>query len=88
MHFFGHLVTGTKPNAAALVSNPYYHAWRAGGLAGGGETIFLNSGANQNFLPDFMRLMQVCLTAPTILYLCSPTNPQGSVMDLDYLTAM
>ncbi len=87
LHFLGHLVTGTKPNAAALVSNPYYHAWRAGGLASGGETIFLNSGANQNFLPDLAALDAGLLDRTTILYLCSPTNPQGSVMDLEYLTA-
>ena len=87
LHFLGHLVTGTKPNAAALVSNPYYHAWRAGGLASGGETIFLNSVANQSFLPDLATLDAGLLDRTTILYLCSPTNPQGSVMDLDYLTA-
>ena len=45
LHFLGHLVHGSKPNAAALVTNPFYHAWRAGALASGGEVIWLNSGA-------------------------------------------
>ena len=86
LHFLGHLVTGSKANAIALVSNPYYHAWRAGALASGGETVFLNAGANHNFLPDLASLDSSLLDRTNILYLCSPTNPQGSVMDLDYLT--
>ena len=59
----------------------------AGALASGGEIVFLNSGANHNFLPDLQAIDDVTLDRTTILYLCSPTNPQGSTMDLDYLTA-
>jgi len=85
LHLLGHLVAGTKPNAVALVTNPFYHAWRAGALACGGEIQFLNSGANHNFLPDLTAIGADILTRTTLLYLCSPTNPHGSIMDLDYL---
>jgi N-succinyldiaminopimelate aminotransferase len=85
LHLLGHLVAGTKPNAVALVTNPFYHAWRAGALACGGEIQFLNSGANHNFLPNLTAIGADILTRTTLLYLCSPTNPHGSIMDLDYL---
>jgi len=85
LHLLGHLVAGTKPNAVALVTNPFYHAWRAGALASGGQIQFLNSGANHNFLPDLTAIGADILTRTTLLYLCSPTNPHGSIMDLDYL---
>ena len=85
LHLLGHLVAGTKANAVALVTNPFYHAWRAGALASGGEIQFLNSGANHNFLPDLTAIGADILTRTTLLYLCSPTNPHGSIMDLDYL---
>ena len=85
LHLLGHLVAGTKPNAVALVTNPFYHAWRAGALACGGEIQFLNSGANHNFLPDLTAIGADILIRTTLLYLCSPTNPHGSIMDLDYL---
>jgi len=85
LHLLGHLVAGTKPNAVALVTNPFYHAWRAGALASGAEIQFLNSGANHNFIPDLSAVDADILARTTILYLCSPTNPHGSVMDLDYL---
>jgi N-succinyldiaminopimelate aminotransferase len=87
LHLLGHLVSGSKGNAAALVTNPFYHAWRAGALASGGEIIYLNSGANHNFLPDLQALDPATLDRTNILFLCSPTNPQGTVMDLDYLMA-
>ena len=85
LHLLGHLVAGTKPNAVALVTNPFYHAWRAGALASGGEIQFLNSAANHNFLPDLTAIDADILARTTLLYLCSPTNPHGSIMDLDYL---
>ena len=85
LHLLGHLVAGTKPNAVALVTNPFYHAWRAGALACGGKIQFLNSGANHNFLPDLTAIGADILARTTLLYLCSPTNPHGSIMDLDYL---
>ena len=85
LHLLGHLVAGTKPNAVALVTNPFYHAWRAGALASGAEIQFLNSGANHNFLPDLAAVDADILACTTLLYLCSPTNPHGSIMDLDYL---
>jgi N-succinyldiaminopimelate aminotransferase len=85
LHLLGHLVAGTKPNAVALVTNPFYHAWRAGALASGAEIQFLNSGANHNFLPDLAAVDADILARTTLLYLCSPTNPHGSIMDLDYL---
>ena len=85
LHLLGHLVAGTKPNAVALVTNPFYHAWRAGALACGGEIQFLNSGANHNFLPDLTAIGADILARTTLLYLCSPTNPHGSIMNLDYL---
>ena len=85
LHLLGHLVSGTKPNAVALVTNPFYHAWRAGALASGAEIQFLDSGANHNFLPDLVAVDADILARTTLLYLCSPTNPHGSIMDLDYL---
>ena len=56
-------------------------------MASGGEIIYLNSGANHNFLPNLQALDPATLERTSILFLCSPTNPQGSVMDLDYLVA-
>ncbi len=81
----GGLVRNTKPDAVALVTNPFYHAWRAGALASGAEITFIDSHQSNNFIPDLSALASEILDRTTIMYLCSPTNPQGSVMDMDYL---
>ena len=38
-----------------------------------------------NFLPDLDALDPAALDRAQIMYLCSPSNPQGAVADLDYL---
>ncbi|ADE40050.1 aminotransferase class I/II-fold pyridoxal phosphate-dependent enzyme [Candidatus Puniceispirillum marinum] len=85
LFMLGNLVQGTKPDPVALVTNPFYHAWRAGGLASGSEIVFMNSDAGHNFLPDLDAISVEIYTRTTIMYLCSPTNPHGYVMDIDYL---
>ena len=83
----GGLVRDTKQNAAALVANPYYHAWRAGALASGAEIRYLNSHAEDGFVPDLGAQPGDVLDRTTIVYLCSPTNPQGGVMSLEQIKA-
>lgn len=81
--FLGGLVKGTKPDAAALIANPYYHAWRAGALASAAEIRYLNAFAEDGFVPDLAAQPDDVLARTALVYLCSPTNPQGGVMSLD-----
>ena len=83
----GGLVKGVKENAAALVANPYYHAWRAGALASGAEIRYLNAHAEDGFVPDLAAQPDDVLTRTSIVYLCSPTNPQGGVMSIEQIKA-
>ena len=83
----GGLVKGIKDNAAALVANPYYHAWRAGALASGAEIRYLNAHAEDGFVPDLAAQPHEVLARASIVYLCSPTNPQGGVMSIEQIKA-
>ena len=78
--FLGGLVKGAKPDAAVLIANPYYHAWRAGALASGAEMRYLNAFAADRFIPDLAAQPVDVLSRTSLVYLCSPTNPQGGVM--------
>ena len=78
--FLGGLVKGAKPDAAVLIANPYYHAWRAGALASGAEMRYLNAFAADGFIPDLAAQPVDVLARTSLVYLCSPTNPQGGVM--------
>ena len=54
-------------------------------MASGAKIQLLDSGANHTFLPDLVAVDADILARTTLLYLCSPTNPHGSIMDPDYL---
>lgn len=83
--FLGNLVRNTKPDAVALVTNPFYHAWRAGALASGATITYMDAKAENKFLPMLDELSSDILERTTIMYICSPTNPEGSVMPMEYL---
>ena len=85
LHLLGWCVRGAKQNSCALVSNPFYHAWRAGALASGGEIVYINASAQTGFLPALDNLDDDTLSRCTILYLCTPTNPHGVIASPDYI---
>ena len=78
---------GGVSDPAIAMCNPYYSAYIGGALAADAEPIYLNAEAANDFLPDLdafaadKNLMQrICA-----LYMCSPTNPQGSVAGAAYI---
>lgn len=85
LHLIGYCVKGAKPNSIAYIPNPFYHAWRAGALAAGGEIGYLNAFEKTGFLPDLDNIDHALLQRCTILYLCNPTNPQGIIARKDYI---
>ena len=85
LHFLGYCVKGSKENSAALVSNPFYHAWRTGALASGGEILYMNATAENHFLAGLDQIDEAVLARTNIVYLCNPTNPHGAVASSAYI---
>ena len=85
LHLLGQMVRGAKPNSAALLPNPFYHAWRAGALGAGGDIIMLDASEKTGYLPDLATLDEDLLARTTVFYICSPTNPHGVFAPADYL---
>jgi aspartate/methionine/tyrosine aminotransferase len=73
---------GARP--AVLMPNPFYQAYGAAALAAGAEPVTVPATAENGFLPDFAALSAAVLDRATLLYLCSPSNPQGAVADDAY----
>jgi aspartate/methionine/tyrosine aminotransferase len=69
-----------------LVPNPSYATYKAAGRLAGCRTIALSARRAMGFLPDLDRLSPDLLVQTRLLYLCSPSNPEGAVADLAYLT--
>lgn len=85
LHMLGYCMRGTKPNSIALVTNPFYHAWRAAGLISGSKIQLMDACLENGYLPDLRQLDEITLSNTTIMYLCSPTNPHGAIASEHYL---
>ena len=85
LHMLGYCVRGTKPNPIALVTNPFYHAWRAAGLISGSKIKMMDACVENGCLPNLTKIDEFTLSNTTVMYLCSPTNPHGAIATEDYL---
>lgn len=70
---------------AILIPNPFYQCYAAAALAAGAEPIFLNATAQTGFLPDLESLDAALFARTAVMFLCSPSNPQGAVANAQYL---
>jgi len=73
---------GGKP--IVLVPNPFYQVYMVAALSVGTEPIFLNATQVTGHLPDFDAVAPEVLDRVGVVYLCSPSNPQGAVATRDY----
>jgi N-succinyldiaminopimelate aminotransferase len=73
---------------AILIPNPFYAAYAAGAAAADCEPVYLPATRETAFLPDLDALDEALLKRTVAVYLASPSNPQGAVADLAYLTRL
>jgi aspartate/methionine/tyrosine aminotransferase len=67
-----------------LVPNPFYQVYMVAALSVGAEPVFLNATEATGYLPDVAGLAPEVLDRVAVLYLCSPSNPQGAVATRAY----
>ncbi len=77
------VVDRSKP-AAVLMPNPFYQIYEGAALLAGAEPVFLNTTAATGYLPDLDGVKPEVWQRCQVLFLCSPGNPTGAVMSLDY----
>ena len=84
---FAFVQAAVDPGGAPLVlmPNPCYQIYEGGALLAGAEPGYLNTTADNGFLPDLDRVSNAQWARCQVLFLCSPGNPTGAVMDLAYL---
>jgi aspartate/methionine/tyrosine aminotransferase len=73
---------------AILIPNPFYAAYSAGAAAAECEPVYLPATVDTGFLPDLNVLDDELLARTVVFYLASPSNPQGAIADLSYLTRL
>jgi len=71
-----------------LMPNPFYQIYEGAAILAGAEPYFLNCTADNNFIPDFASISTDVWDRCQLLYLCSPGNPTGAVIDQQTLTTL
>ena len=71
--------------AKVLMPNPFYQCYGGAAIASGGEPVYLPVTAESNFLPDLDAISADTWARTALFYLCSPSNPQGTIADIAYI---
>ena len=68
-----------------LMPNPFYQIYEGAALLAGAEPAFLNTTSATRYLPDFSTVDAALWARCQLVYVCSPGNPTGAVMELPAL---
>ena len=86
LHLIGLLAKNTKiGETTCIVTNPFYHAWRAGSISSGSKIYWLNALPENNYIPKISNIPENILSSSVIMYICTPSNPHGGIASLNYL---
>ena len=77
------IVDQTQPPPIVVCPNPFYQIYEGAALLAGADTRFLNQTASHGFNLDLTSLTPDEWRRTQLLYVCSPGNPTGRVLDLE-----
>jgi N-succinyldiaminopimelate aminotransferase len=72
-----------KPVVA--MPNPFYQIYEGAALLAGADTLLLNTTPETRFQPDLDAVPAETWKRCEVLFLCTPGNPTGAVLSLDFL---
>lgn len=73
-------VSPSRGDALALMPNPFYQTYRVAAIMAGAEPRYLHHSGFPAFEVDLDEVDDATWRRTSILYLCSPSNPDGRVM--------
>lgn len=79
---------GSEPAGAeplVLMPNPFYQIYEGAALLAGARPHFLATTAANGYLPDLDAVPESVWRRCQVLFLCSPGNPTGRVLPLEFL---
>ncbi len=76
------VIDPNKPGATVLCPNPFYQIYEGAALLAGAEPWFVPSDAKRNFALDWASVPPDVWAKTQLVFVCSPGNPAGAVMDL------
>jgi N-succinyldiaminopimelate aminotransferase len=82
---FAQAVIDRGRDPLVLMPNPFYQIYEGAALLAGAKPRYLPCTAENGFLPDFEAVDDATWRRCQLLYLCSPGNPTGAVLDIPVL---
>jgi N-succinyldiaminopimelate aminotransferase len=85
---FAQAVVDPAAGALVLMPNPFYQIYEGAALLAGATPHYLDCTVEQGFVPDFDAVDAATWKRCQLLYICSPGNPTGAVIDRPTLTRL
>jgi N-succinyldiaminopimelate aminotransferase len=82
------VIDTSRPAPIVVCPNPFYQIYEGAALLAGAEPAFLNQTADRGFDLDLDSLTEDQWRRTQLLYVCTPGNPTGRVLDLDAWRAL
>ncbi len=82
---FAQAVIDRSRDPLVMLPNPFYQIYEGAALLAGATPRFLDTVAENRFLPDFDAVSEEEWIRCQLLYLCTPGNPTGAVMPVETL---
>ena len=76
------VIDGSRPGALVLCPNPFYQIYEGAALLAGAQPIFVNTLPETDFEMDFDAISAAEWARVQLVFVCSPSNPTGKVMNL------
>lgn len=68
-----------------ILPNPFYQIYEGAALLAGAEPYYLNCTEENNFIADFSSVPEAIWQRCQLVYLCSPGNPSGAVVNQEHV---
>ena len=73
------------PGALVAMPNPCYQIYEGAALLAGAQPLYLDTRAEEQFIPDLAAVPPEQWERCEVLFLCSPGNPTGAALSLEFL---
>jgi N-succinyldiaminopimelate aminotransferase len=76
------VIDASRPEATVVTPNPFYQIYEGAALLAGAGTYYVNADPARGFVRDWESVPAEVWSRTQLLYVCSPDNPTGRVLDL------
>jgi N-succinyldiaminopimelate aminotransferase len=79
---FAQAVVDSASNPLVMMPNPFYQIYEGATFLAGAQPYYLNTTESTGYLPDFDSVPEEAWKRCQLIYICTPGNPTGAVMDI------